>query len=69
MGFDIKIKITKAPEGTISAWWLWRPGDCIKAGSRDTILKEIEMEMKRVERNGCVDLDLPQIYQYEKGGE
>ena len=66
---DIKIEIDGITNSTKDFWYLWMDEDCIKAGSRDTILKEIEMEMKRVERNECVDFDLPQIYQYEKGGD
>ena len=66
---DIKIEINGITSATKDFWYLWMDKSCIKCGNRDTILKEIEMEMKRAERNECVDLDLPQIYQHEKGGE
>ena len=66
---DITIKINEIDGHKSKFWYLWMDEDCIRFGSRDTILNEIEMEMKRAERNECVDLDLPQIYQYEKGGE
>ena len=66
---DIKIEIDGITNSTKDFWYLWMDEDCIRCGSRDAILNEIEMEMKRAERNECVDLDLPQIYQHEKGGE
>ena len=66
---DITIKINEIHGHKSKLWYLWQDKDCLTVGTRDNILKEIEMEMKRAERNECVDLDLPQIYQYEKGGE
>ena len=66
---DITIKINEIDGHKSKFWYLWMDEDCIRFGSRDTILNEIEMEMKRAERAKCVDFDLPQIYQYEKGGE
>jgi len=64
---DIKIEIDGITNSTKDFWYLWMDEDCIKAGSRDAILNEIEMEMKRAERNECQDLDLPNIYQYQRG--
>ena len=68
---DIRIEITETLTDLHKStrWYLWQDGDVIKTGDKYTILKEIELEMQRTERAECVDLDLPQIYQYEKGGD
>ena len=59
---DITIKINEIDGHKSKLWYLWQDEDCLTASTRDTVLKEIEMEMKRAERNECPDLDLPQIY-------